>query len=178
MSIGKNIKIARKNAGITQKELGRRLGVTQQTIAMFENNKTNIKSSTVERIANALGCDIYDIFPAYNEFKSDIDGRLVELNDMIESCSDVLEYEEKETINPRPELIEQLKSEIAHYEYMINLLHEGVGGVFLSSQSLEIYLSSTHFEKILKNYILLNDEGRKEACKRIAELAQIPQYSK
>lgn len=55
MSIGKKIKMARNACGLTQKELGERLGVKQQTIAMFENNKTNIKHSTLEKIADALG---------------------------------------------------------------------------------------------------------------------------
>ncbi|NBI64908.1 XRE family transcriptional regulator [Clostridiales bacterium] len=54
MTIGANIKEARKAANMTQKELGKKLGMTQSAIAMFENDKTNIKFSTLEKIANAL----------------------------------------------------------------------------------------------------------------------------
>lgn len=58
MNVGEKIKIARKNAGLTQKELGEKLGVKQQTIAMFENNKTNMKMSTLCKIADALDCEV------------------------------------------------------------------------------------------------------------------------
>lgn len=49
ISIGARIRQARKLAGLTQKELGARLGIKQQSIAMFENDKTNIKYSTVKK---------------------------------------------------------------------------------------------------------------------------------
>lgn len=54
MSTGNNIKEARITAGLTQRELGERLGVTSATISAFEKDKTNIKRSTVARIAEAL----------------------------------------------------------------------------------------------------------------------------
>ena len=58
MSIGENIKKVRKEKGLTQKELGDRLGVKQATISMFEKDQTNIKLTTVIKIANALGVDV------------------------------------------------------------------------------------------------------------------------
>lgn len=67
MTIGENIKKARKKKGITQKELGDKLGITQSSIAMFENDKTNIKFSTLEKIANALDTGVFDLFDLYNE---------------------------------------------------------------------------------------------------------------
>lgn len=65
-TIGENIKNARKAAGLTQKELGQLLNVTSATISAFENNKTNIKTSTAARIATALNCDICDIITIDN----------------------------------------------------------------------------------------------------------------
>ncbi len=65
-TIGENIKNARKAAGLTQKELGKLLNVTSATISAFENNKTNIKTSTAARIAAALNCDICDIITIDN----------------------------------------------------------------------------------------------------------------
>ena len=61
MSIGKRIKNARKKAGLTQRELGEILGVKQQTIAMFESDKTNIKFSTLCRFSKALGVPLNDL---------------------------------------------------------------------------------------------------------------------
>lgn len=61
MTTGENIKKARKAAGLTQKELGEKLGITQSAIAMFEADKTNVKYSTLEKFAAALGVSVFDL---------------------------------------------------------------------------------------------------------------------
>ena len=61
MTIGQRIKAARKNAGLTQKELGQRLGVAYQTLAQWENDLRKPKMETLERIADALGVPISEI---------------------------------------------------------------------------------------------------------------------
>lgn len=66
MTIGTNIKKYRKRMGLTQDELGKKLGIKQQTIAMYENDKTNIKHVTLEKIANALNVSISDLLPKKN----------------------------------------------------------------------------------------------------------------
>ncbi len=55
MTIGENIRRIRKEKGITQKELGERLDMTQSAIGQFENDKTSPKKDTIEKIASALG---------------------------------------------------------------------------------------------------------------------------
>ena len=54
MTIGQRIKAARKNAGLTQKELGQRLGVAYQTLAQWENDLRKPKYETIQRIIDAL----------------------------------------------------------------------------------------------------------------------------
>lgn len=54
MTTGERIKRARKEAGLTQKALGERMGVAPQTIAQWENNLRNPKSETLQKIADAL----------------------------------------------------------------------------------------------------------------------------
>lgn len=54
MTVGEKIKQVRKSAGLTQKELGERLGVSYQTVAQWENNLRNPKQETLQRIASAL----------------------------------------------------------------------------------------------------------------------------
>ena len=49
MSIGKNIRKARKRAGISQAELGRRLGWGRQAVNNLEMDRDN-KSPTVRRL--------------------------------------------------------------------------------------------------------------------------------
>ena len=52
------IKEARKKAGLTQKELGERLGLSFQSIAQWENDLRRPKIDTVKRIATALDCSV------------------------------------------------------------------------------------------------------------------------
>lgn len=59
MTKGQRIKAARKRAGLTQKELGSRLGVSYQTVAQWENDLRSPKQETLQRIATALACDFY-----------------------------------------------------------------------------------------------------------------------
>ena len=61
MTIGENIKKARKRAGLTQKELGERMDISAAAVSAFEKDKTNIKYSTIERFAEALGISVFDL---------------------------------------------------------------------------------------------------------------------
>lgn len=62
MTTGQRIKAARKNAGLTQKELGQKLGVAYQTLAQWENDLRNPKPETLRRIANALDMYYLDLY--------------------------------------------------------------------------------------------------------------------
>lgn len=61
MTTGQRIKAARKKAGLTQKELGERMGQSFQSIAQWENDLRNPKLETLQRIANALEVSIYEL---------------------------------------------------------------------------------------------------------------------
>ncbi len=61
MTTGQLIKAARKKAGMTQKELGAKLGVAYQTLAQWENDLRNPKLDTLQRIASALGVPVQDL---------------------------------------------------------------------------------------------------------------------
>lgn len=62
MGIGQNIKEIRKSKGMTQKQLGNLLGVTQAAIGQFENDKANLTIETVNKIAAALNVDPYSLY--------------------------------------------------------------------------------------------------------------------
>ena len=51
-NIGINISSARKNLGITQEELAKRLNVTRQAVSNWENGKTEPDIETLSNIAN------------------------------------------------------------------------------------------------------------------------------
>lgn len=62
MTIGERIKQARKNAGLTQKKLGEKLGISYQTVAQWENNLRHPKLETLQKIAGALNISVEDLF--------------------------------------------------------------------------------------------------------------------
>lgn len=75
MTIGESIKIERKKAGLTQKELGQKIGVTHQTIAQWENGWRNPKIETVEKIADALEIGLFDLMGHSSDVAPVVHGR-------------------------------------------------------------------------------------------------------
>lgn len=61
MTIGDNIKKARKSAGLTQKELGKKLGISQSAIGQFEKSD-NLNQNTLRKIADALEIPLADLY--------------------------------------------------------------------------------------------------------------------
>ena len=57
MKLSARIKEARKKAGLTQKELGARVGMSEAMIGQYETGYRRPKYSTLERIAEAVGVD-------------------------------------------------------------------------------------------------------------------------
>lgn len=62
MTSGQRIKAARVKAGLTQKELGTKLGVSESFIAQYETDKRNPKKETLEKIADALGVHFLELY--------------------------------------------------------------------------------------------------------------------
>ena len=59
MAIGENIRFYRQKLGVSQKELGEKLGgISQQQIGQWENNVKNPKVETQIKIAAALGVPV------------------------------------------------------------------------------------------------------------------------
>ena len=49
------IKMARSEAGVTQRELGERLGLSQAAVARLESSRSNPRLSTLEEVLRATG---------------------------------------------------------------------------------------------------------------------------
>ncbi len=55
------LKGLRKKAGLTQRELGRRMGVNHSTVASFEKPSANPRLGTVLRYLGAIGATLADL---------------------------------------------------------------------------------------------------------------------
>lgn len=61
VSLGKRILAARRRKRLTQQQLAERLGVSQNTIACWEGNKTRPRGKRVRALAAELGIKTADI---------------------------------------------------------------------------------------------------------------------
>jgi len=59
--LGRRIAEARKREGLTQAQLGKALGVSQQVVADYENGSRHIPAWRLVRVADALGVDIMEL---------------------------------------------------------------------------------------------------------------------
>lgn len=63
MTFGNMIQIARDKAGLSQKELAQKLGVSASMISQYENGLRFPKFTTIQRIAEALQVDFAELIP-------------------------------------------------------------------------------------------------------------------
>lgn len=89
MKTGERIKNIRKQKGISQKELGTRLGVSQQMIGQYETNTREPKIETLRKIANALEVKLSDFLEV---------GQIINQYNSIDETMDSLQKKEDGTL--------------------------------------------------------------------------------
>ena len=161
MTIAERIRTARKNAGLTQRELGALLGVTQATVGQYENGTRNPKTETLQRFADALGVDFAALIGA-----------------------DVLLEAAKAAYDANRRNAELMQAFIPYY---VDLATKGaIYGVYadaLKASDVEFIASA---DNMSDDYILqtitdiftagLNRRGKLEALSRIQELSEIERF--
>jgi len=70
----------RKKRGLTQAQLAQRCKTTQQTIAKIEQGVVDPKLSTLQNIADALECELTDLFYSRVDFAHDVNAIVKKLN--------------------------------------------------------------------------------------------------
>ncbi|GAB3753184.1 helix-turn-helix domain-containing protein [Spirosoma pomorum] len=60
--VGEQIREARKAKGLTQKEVGEKMGVTESTYNRYETGEANLSLMTIQKIADALDATFDPIF--------------------------------------------------------------------------------------------------------------------
>jgi transcriptional regulator with XRE-family HTH domain len=61
LAIGKNLQSVRKRRGLTQKELGEKIGLTREAVASYEAGRANLMSTTLLDITAVLRVTVNEI---------------------------------------------------------------------------------------------------------------------
>jgi transcriptional regulator with XRE-family HTH domain len=166
---GNNIKKIRKEKGLTQSQLGKKCGIDEANIRKYENGKLTPKTETLQKIALALQVDLAELDDRFLSLFHSMQTQkvlMLQIAKLQESLhSDALcEEDRTELLMSLQEKEENLKS-ITHV-------------VDLQWEEKKEHDRKSQEEQILKDYRKLNDEGKKEAMKRVNELTEVPKYQK
>lgn len=116
MEIGKRIKMLRNSVGLTQDELGDKLGVKKAAIQKYESGSiVNLKIETIKKLA-----EIFEVTPAYimgwDKFDEEINNdKLKRQIRLAELLSDRFDMEIVETIFKSFELNEDGQNKLFSY---------------------------------------------------------------
>ena len=151
MTTGQRIKKFRKRAGMTQKELGEKLGLSFQSVAQWENNLRNPKEETLQKIANALEISIYEL-----KGLSDAEAFMAELNKGVDLI--LLEMTIHEKFGISLDVAQKMAEEIA--ELLQKNLRSDVEAVY---------------QQLLNR---LTDEGQQKGMEYLRDLSGNPKYKR
>src|SRR5215831_21077203 len=68
--VGRNIRIHRLDAGLSQTDLGKHIGVTFQQVQKYENGANRVGSGNLFKIANALNLPVGALFQGIDDKSS------------------------------------------------------------------------------------------------------------
>ena len=150
MTIGEAIKKARNKAGLTQKQLAIKLGVSFTLVSQYERGTRNPKPETLDRIATALGMTLETLLDEAFLYE---DGENEHYSRMIASIGKSLfsEAKQEETLD-------------ALFEIFANSIFYGI----------EEDVGFSTIDAMKK----LNSEGQKKVSAYAIDLTKIPEYQK
>lgn len=101
--IGKNIKLIRTKKGLSQLELGEKIGLTSINISKIERGKQKLTLNTIEKIAKSLKIDKKDLMEEIDIDKIENQNRKIDPRwyNVIEKCT----KEQEEFILKMAELV-------------------------------------------------------------------------
>lgn len=166
MTTGQRIRLARKQAGMTQKELAAKLGISYVGVSQWERDVRNPKMETLQRIASAIGVRT-DVLLGQDTFKEAIQSGIVSPADIanemvmpVQLVWDVIQH--PESVSP----------ETADAVFKVGSMLAIEFSEFDHKQLKEI------LSKIYQCLLGLNTEGQQKAIERIEELTEIPKYQR
>lgn len=198
MTIGELIRDARKKKGLTQKELGERLEVSDVSIAQWENGIRNPRFETRQKLAKALDIDIaelmsetekQDFFDLFGTDAERVGFALVKLKERMEvKVRELREYGGIATPARRRAWALELAKELAeNYHVKEESILKEIGLDDLPEESIAEISLADDYQEVGENQIAdsivhllmsMNSTGCKAALRHIQELSKIPDYKK
>lgn len=171
MTTGERIKSARKRAGLTQKELGQKLGISASMIGQYETNIRTPKHGTILKLARALKIFPQELYDAGNWATSNIDfGTDVGYAFSILKCI-------SDSDDPAYSTIQHLiNNYFPNFDELYNQLPDLTANILSASLFNVPRKIGNDGQKVISMLANLNDAGTAVALERIAELAEIPRY--
>ena len=186
VTVGEKIRSSRIDAGLTQKELGDKMGVDSATVGKYERGILNPKKETIQKFATALGVDYYTL-----DSKSFVTDKLSPTLALYKKMIAFIEHQiasgttitlqsaQEERDKLIPELI-KVNREISEAE-----LRNAVP--LYSEEDLQRLIEKINWKsdeaaraeeekRLLEKFRRLNKAGKKVAVERVEELTQIPKY--
>ena len=170
MTVGERIRNARKKAGLTQVQLGEKLGVSGSMIGQYEKDLRKPKIETMDKIATALNCYVYDLFP----------GDATELEVLRILDDSKTKKNAIDLILSNGDVPEEIKETIKNMQLDVSQKRAITALAFLSARasSYDYYKEDSQLSSLIDSYSRLNDTGQAEALLRIKEICQIPKYQR
>lgn len=190
MTIGEAIKQARKNAGMTQKQLAEKCAMADSAIRKYESGRIVPKIKTIEKIANALCMTTSDFISENDHNERFYDEReFYAIRDATSQVRRKIKIEQYE--NPgkivdfatRKKWIYDLAPSIAK-KYAISEETIKNASETIDFLATDIHIVTNiddlpeHHRQIIDLMDSLNETGQRVAVARVEELAQIPKYQK
>ena len=165
----------RKEAGLSQKELAKEIGVAQASINYWEKNQRTPSVSMVTLIADYFHVSIENLltrnertqFEEYEQRQKDEAAKKAPRAYIIENGKRVEVDKPIKFTSPS-----RSHAQTEAYDLFHSLLSED----WIMSQEQEV--TAVQLKKILGAYDRLNTAGRTEAVKRVDELTELPRYTR
>lgn len=190
MEMGKLIRQARKNAGLMQAELAERVGISINSVRLYESGKITPKIGTMIKIADIFGMSINDFMSCDSYSEKSIDERIFFAErEIVSRIRRNIKFERYN--NPDSKIDNQLIK-----EWIFDLAPDISKKYALPEETLknasdklawlatDIHLATEvddlpeHHRQVIDLMDTLNEVGQRVAVARIEELSQIPKYQK
>ena len=175
MKVNEKIKDARKAAGLTQKQLAEKLGVSAAMVAQYENGHRLPNVQTLKKIAYALNINVSDLLDDLEQNTLNPVAAHSTENGAISKDAFLSMFKQVMEMEHKPASAEDLKKAKLIIKIPEDLKHNLVAAMDKITDPRDSDLIRMQLLNCYDNR--LNDNGKAEALKRVEELAEIKKYS-